>query len=62
MRISLFITCFNDTLFPNTGKVLVKKLRTLRNDTVGRREHEYLERIRHAEASGDFELFPQGRA
>ena len=31
--------------FPETGKVLVKKLRTLRNDTVGRREHEYLERI-----------------
>jgi chemotaxis protein CheD len=48
--------------FPNTGKVLVKKLRTLRNDTVGRREHEYLERIRHAEASGEFELFGKGRA
>ena len=29
MRISLFITCFNDTLFPNTGKAVVRLLERL---------------------------------
>jgi chemotaxis protein CheD len=43
--------------FPRTGKVLVKKLRSLSNDTVGQREHSYLERINQVTASGDFELF-----
>ena len=47
--------------FPNTGKVLVKKLRSLSNDTVGRREHDYLERINQVATSGDFELFSKGR-
>jgi len=47
--------------FPKTGKVLVKKLRELRNDTVGRREHDYLNRMSRAAASGEFELFPGGR-
>lgn len=47
--------------FPATGKVLVKKLRALSNDTVGRREHDYLERINQVTASGDFELFSKGR-
>jgi len=47
--------------FPRTGKVLVKKLRTLKNDTVGRREHDYLERMREVAATGDFELFARGR-
>jgi L-lactate dehydrogenase complex protein LldE len=29
MRVSLFITCFNDTIFPNTGKAVVKVLERL---------------------------------
>ena len=29
MRISLFITCFNDTLFPNTGQAVVRLLERL---------------------------------
>src|SRR5690625_1054654 len=29
MRISLFITCFNDTLFPETGKAMVQLLERL---------------------------------
>ena len=47
--------------FPKTGKVLVKKLRSLSNDTVGRREHDYFERINQVATSGDFELFSRGR-
>lgn len=29
MRVSLFITCYNDTLFPNTGKAVVQVLERL---------------------------------
>ncbi len=29
MRVALFITCFNDTLFPNTGKAVVELLERL---------------------------------
>ncbi|MGA2537019.1 MAG: (Fe-S)-binding protein [Terracidiphilus sp.] len=29
MRVSLFITCYNDTLFPNTGKAVVRVLERL---------------------------------
>lgn len=47
--------------FPRTGKVLVKKLRSLSNDTVGQREHSYLERINQVTASGEFELFTKDR-
>lgn len=32
MRISLFITCFNDTLFPNTGRAVVELLERLGHD------------------------------
>ena len=39
--------------FPRTGKVLVKKLRSLSNDTVGRREQDYFQRINQVAASGD---------
>jgi len=39
----------------------VKKLRSLSNDTVGQREHSYLERINQVTASGDFELFSRDR-
>ena len=47
--------------FPRTGKVLVKKLRSLSNDTVGRREQDYFQRINQVAASGDFELFSKDR-
>src|SRR5215212_3351397 len=29
MRISLFITCFNDTMFPETGRAMVRLLERL---------------------------------
>ncbi len=32
MRIALFITCFNDTLFPETGKAVVRLLERLGHD------------------------------
>lgn len=34
MRIALFITCFNDTLFPNTGKAVVRILERLGHEVV----------------------------
>jgi chemotaxis protein CheD len=43
--------------FPDTGKVLVRKLRELRNDTVNRREQDYLSKMRQAAGVGEFELF-----
>jgi chemotaxis protein CheD len=43
--------------FPNTGRVLVKKLTRLHNDTLLRRETEYAARLTEAPASGDIELF-----
>jgi chemotaxis protein CheD len=43
--------------FPNTGKVLVKKLIRLHNDTLIRREKEYAARLSEAPASGEIELF-----
>ncbi len=32
MRVSLFITCFNDTLFPSTGRATVELLERLGHD------------------------------
>lgn len=32
MRVALFITCFNDTLFPDTGKAVVRVLERLGHD------------------------------
>ncbi len=29
MRVSLFVTCFNDTLFPQTGRATVRLLERL---------------------------------
>lgn len=29
MRIALFLTCFNDTLFPDTGRAVVRLLERL---------------------------------
>jgi chemotaxis protein CheD len=43
--------------FPVTGRVLVKKLARLHNDTLIRREKEYADRLSEAPMSGDIELF-----
>jgi chemotaxis protein CheD len=43
--------------FPSTGKVLVRKLKTLHNTTIIDRESEYRMRVRYAAKSGDVELF-----
>ena len=43
--------------FPSTGKVLVKKLHRVRNDTLFSREREYKERLVTAKVEGDVELF-----
>jgi chemotaxis protein CheD len=43
--------------FPNTGKVLVKKLRNLHNDTIVNREREYSSRLVESKVEGDIELF-----
>jgi chemotaxis protein CheD len=43
--------------FPVTGRVLVKKLRNLHNDTVLAREQDYSRRLSNVEVSGDVELF-----
>ena len=43
--------------FPKTGKVLVKKLRTVHNDTIYAREIEYGARLVKEEVAGDVELF-----
>ncbi|MBU0752727.1 MAG: chemoreceptor glutamine deamidase CheD [Gammaproteobacteria bacterium] len=43
--------------FPASGRVLVKKLVRMHNDTVARREREYAERLTEAPVIGDIELF-----
>jgi chemotaxis protein CheD len=43
--------------FPKSGKVLVKKLRSLPNDTVITREQEYRKRLVASKIEGDIELF-----
>ena len=43
--------------FPATGRVLVKTLMRLHNDTVQRREREYAARLTETPVSGDIELF-----
>ncbi len=43
--------------FPKTGRVLVKKLRKLHNDTVLKRETEYGARLVTEEVAGEVELF-----
>ncbi|MDN4502790.1 chemoreceptor glutamine deamidase CheD [Alteromonadaceae bacterium BrNp21-10] len=43
--------------FPNTGKVLVRKIKSLHNSTIMDRESEYRMRIRQTKASGDVDLF-----
>ncbi|MDZ4253571.1 MAG: chemoreceptor glutamine deamidase CheD [Sulfuritalea sp.] len=43
--------------FPATGRVLVKTLKQLHNDTVQRREREYATRLTQAPIAGEIELF-----
>ena len=43
--------------FPSTGKVMVKKLRNVHNNTIVDRETEYRVRLRQSDVSGDVELF-----
>ncbi len=43
--------------FPKTGKVLLKRLRSVHNDTILERERDYGTRLRVAPVAGDFELF-----
>jgi chemotaxis protein CheD len=43
--------------FPKTGKVRLKKLHSLHNNTVEKREREYEESIIQKPTSGDIELF-----
>lgn len=43
--------------FPRTGKVLVKKLMQLNNNTLVNREQDYASRLQTSAVSGDVELF-----
>jgi len=43
--------------FPNDGRVLVRKLKSLHNHTIADRELEYGARIRAARVEGEIELF-----
>lgn len=43
--------------FPATGRVLVKTLKRLHNDTVQRREREYAARLTETPIAGEIELF-----
>ncbi len=43
--------------FPRTGKVLVKKLKQLHNNTIVNREMDYANRLSARPTSGDIELF-----
>ena len=43
--------------FPRTGKVLVKKLKQLNNNTLVNREEDYANRLQMNNVAGDIELF-----
>lgn len=43
--------------FPRTGKVLVKKLKELNNNTLVNREQDYANRLQTNKVAGDVELF-----
>lgn len=43
--------------FPRTGKVLVKKLKQMNNNTLVNREQDYANRLQTSKVSGDVELF-----
>lgn len=43
--------------FPNSGRVLVKKLRTMHNETIVAREQAYSAKLKAVDIQGDVELF-----
>ncbi len=43
--------------FPDTGKVMVKRLKTLHNTTIQDRERRYFDSINRQKVGGDIELF-----
>ncbi|WP_293005115.1 chemoreceptor glutamine deamidase CheD [Nitrosomonas sp.] len=43
--------------FPKNNKVMVKKLRDIRNVTISQREKDYSQRLRKVESGGEIELF-----
>lgn len=43
--------------FPQTGRVLVRKLKSVHNNTIVDREKEYGSRLRYSKVEGDVELF-----
>jgi chemotaxis protein CheD len=43
--------------FPATGKVRVKRLRSLHTNTIAAQETQYLESIKEKPVGGDVELF-----
>ena len=43
--------------FPNTGRVLVKRIRQMHNNTIIQREIEYISRLDKTKVEGDVELF-----
>jgi chemotaxis protein CheD len=43
--------------FPEQGRVLVRKLKSLHNNTIVERDLEYGQRLRHTTAGGEIELF-----
>lgn len=43
--------------FPASGKVMVKRLLRVQNETIGEREKQYCEKLSHQEPSCDVELF-----
>ena len=43
--------------FPRTGKVLVKKLKQMHNDTLAHREQDYASRLQKAPVGGAIDLF-----
>ena len=43
--------------FPASGRVRVKRLRSLHNNTIASQEKSYIESIREKPVSGDVELF-----
>jgi len=43
--------------FPKTGKVLVKKLRNIHNNTIFEREKDYSSRLQKTDVGGEVELF-----
>jgi chemotaxis protein CheD len=43
--------------FPSTGKVMVKKLRTVHNQTIEDREMQYRSRLQASKVEGEIELF-----